>query len=142
MRKSYFGLSFKKTYLHLLTRCHCLKANEGQNIDSLLFTDKTASTPLLFRDFLTTQQRLRSLTDPTLTLQPTGYFSGRLTGSIAYKVSGLSLMAMPPREQTLCLKKIAGRLLINHQSNHPTLFSSSRYSLAQLGLKGDQNLIC
>lgn len=138
MRKSYFGLSNKKTYLHLSTRCHCLTANEGQDFDSLILTDQTFSTSLLFRHFSTTQQCLRSLTDPTLTLQPTGYLSGRLTGSIASKVSGLSLMAMPPREQTICLKKIAGRSFINH----PTLFSSSRYSLAQLGLKGDQNLIC
>jgi hypothetical protein len=64
--------------------------------------------------------------------------AGIKTGLNTAWVSGLSLMAMPPREQTKCLKKINERLLFNLF----VLFSSSRYSLASLGLKGDQNLIC
>jgi hypothetical protein len=59
---------------------------------------------------------------------------------VIVRVSGLSFstliskrVTMPPRE-----KKTAGRLFYYHSGR----FSSSRYSLASIGLKGDQNLIC
>ncbi len=134
MGKSSFGLGYKNTIFIHFTRYCCLTANEGQNVDSLIFTGKTSSTSFLSQLFPLTQQPLRSLTDPTLKLQLTGYLLAVTAGCNTAWVSGLSLMAMPPREQTLRLKKITTSLFINLFG----LFSSSRYSLALLGLKGDQ----
>lgn len=138
MGKSSFGLGYKNTIFTHSTRYCCLNANEGQNVDSLIFTGNTSSTSFLSRLFSLTQQHLRSLTDPTLKLKLTGYLTGLSAGLNIVRVSGLSLMAMPPREQTLSLKKVNERWFFNLF----ILFSSSRYSLALLGLKGDQNLIC
>lgn len=138
MGKSFFGLGYKNTLFTPFTRYCCLTDNEGQNFDSLIFTGKASSTSFLSRPFSLTQQHLRSLTDPTLKLKPTGYLLATSAGLNTVGVSGLSLMAMPPREQTLRLKKIYVRLFFMLR----IVFSSSRYSLALLGLKGDQNLIC
>jgi len=138
MGKSFLGLGYKNRLFTPSTRYCCLNANEGQNVDSLIFTGKTSSTSFLSRLFPLTQQHLRSLTDPTLKLKKTGYLLVISAGFNTAWVSGLSLMAMPPREQTLSLQKINTRLFFNLH----IVFSSSRYSLALLGLKGDQNLIC
>ncbi|WAT02235.1 hypothetical protein [Rouxiella chamberiensis] len=81
-----------------------------------------------FSLFIPSQQP-RSLTDLTHSLNQPDSVIGFFTGLLTVMVSGLSFMTMPPRE-----KKRAARLI----NNLSTLVSSLRYSLAQLGLKGDQ----
>ncbi|KAB7896954.1 hypothetical protein GA565_13700 [Rouxiella sp. S1S-2] len=129
MVKSMFGLGCKNNALSPTTRCPDLSADEGQNIDSLL------SIRVLFNliSVSKTSHRPRSLTDLTLSLNEPNSSIGFFTGLLTVMVSGLSFMTMPPRE-----KKWRSRLVINRLH----FISSSRYSLAQLGLKGDQNLIC
>jgi len=142
MVKSMFGLVIENNRLHSFTRCCRVKANEGKASDSSLFN--VLFSAFSYRSslkFSSTQQQLCSLTD-SLSLKTESTFNtsanstGSYSGKFIVRVSGLSLstiLTMPPRE-----KKTAERLLFNHSG----LFSSSRYSLASLGLKGDQNLIC
>jgi hypothetical protein len=129
MVKSRFGLGCKNKASTNTTCCPDLSADEGQAADSLLSTRYSSS----FFSFSTTAQLPCSLTDLKLSLNAAYFSCGFSTGLLTVKVSGLSLMAMPPREN-----KWSSRLFINLMS----LFSSSRYSSAHLGLKGDQNLIC
>jgi len=101
MRKSILGLGTKKIVLPFITRGHCLKAREGQDVDSLIFTANTSSTPFIFRFVSTThflsiaQQRLCSLTDLTLILKLTGSLFGSVLGSIPSMVSALPLFIGP-----------------------------------------------
>jgi|SRR5471030_2977321 len=95
MRKSILGLGTKKIILPLITRGHCLKAREGQDVDSLIFTANASSTPYIFSFLSTTLQHLRSLTDLTLNLKLTGSLFGSDPGSIPLMVSALPLFIGP-----------------------------------------------
>lgn len=125
MVKSMFGLGGKNNASTFSTRCPDLSAGEGQTSDSLLFNDASFKLCSLSK----TSQRPRSLTDLTLSLNEPNSSIGFFTGLLTVMVSGLSNTTMPPREN-----KWRTRLINNRHS----LFTSSRYSLAQLGLKGDQ----
>ena len=139
MVKSLFGLVRVNNRLHSFTRCCRVTANEGKASDSLLFRHAfSAYSYLSSLMFLSTQQQPCSLTDSSSPksgrLFHTGANSiGFNSGNFIVRVSGLSLLTMPLRE-----KKTARRLFLNQWDR----FSSSRYSLASIGLKGDQNLIC
>ncbi|WP_071988418.1 hypothetical protein [Serratia sp. M24T3] len=125
MVKSMFGLGCKNNASSFSTRCPDLSAGEGQTSDSLLSTDVSFK----FFSLSKTSQRPRSLTDLKLSLNEPNSSIGFFTGLLTVMVSGLSISTMPPREN-----KWRNRLF----DNPGTLFTSSRYSLAQLGLKGDQ----
>ena len=145
MAKSLFGLVRVNNRLHSFTRCCRVTANEGKASDSLLFRHAfSAYSYLSSLMFSSTQQQPCSLTDSSSPksgrLFHTGANSiGFNSGNFIVRVSGLSLLTfsslltMPLRE-----KKTARRLFLNQWDR----FSSSRYSLASIGLKGDQNLIC
>ncbi len=133
MVKSMFGLLIENNTLLSFTRC-CLNANGGKASDSLLFQDLLSGFSYRFSQKISsTQPQPCCLTDRLFVgendVNITGFYSGRF---IVW-VSGLSLLTMPPREQ-----KTTQRVSVNSFR----FFSSSRYSLAPLGLKGDQNLIC
>ncbi|PKE30910.1 hypothetical protein CWS43_09510 [Rahnella sp. AA] len=134
MVKSMFGLVIENNKLYSFTRCCRLKANEGKASDSpilsQIFSVFSCRFPLMFSS---TKQQPCSLTDSFTFVKTHAKRTGSYSGNSIVRVSGLSLLTMPPCEQ-----KTAKRLLRNHFG----LFSSSRYSLALLGLKGDQNLIC
>ena len=134
MVKSLFGLVIENNTSHSFTRCCCLKANEGKASYSPIFNKilsaLSCSFPMMFSS---TGQQPCSLTDPSHCVKTHAKSIGFSSGNFIVRVSGLSLLTMPPCEQ-----KTARRLFHNHFG----LFSSSRYSLALLGLKGDQNLIC
>lgn len=134
MVKSMFGLVIENNRLHSFTRCCRLKANEGKASDSPIFTQPFSVYSYRFLQmFSSTLQQPCSLTDLLITAKTHAKSIGYYSGNFIVWVSGLSLLTMPPCEQ-----KAAKRLLPNRFG----LFSSSRYSLALLGLKGDQNLIC
>ena len=144
MVKSLFGLVNENNRLHTFTRCCRLNANEGKASDTLLFTTSFSVYSYLFTKTSPSTQQLCSLTDSSSPksgrLFHTGANSiGFNSGNFIVRVSGLSLLTfsslltMPLRE-----KKTARRLFLNQWDR----FSSSRYSLASIGLKGDQNLIC
>lgn len=142
MVKSMFGLVMENNTLYSFTRCCRVNAHEGKASDSVLFRTPLSACPSLFLlNFSSTLHQPCSLTDPSSLksgrrLNTQAKSIGFYPDNVIVRVSGLSLlikMTMPPRE-----KKIASRFL----NNQPGQFSSSRYSLASLGLKGDQNLIC
>lgn len=137
MIKSMFGLVNENNMLHCLTRCYRLNANEGKATVSPILTSSFAVYSCRFlQQSSSTQPQPCSLNDPSIVDKNDVNITGFYSGYLILWVSGLSLLttlAMPPREQ-----KTTRRLL----SNRFGLFSSSRYSLALLGLKGDQNLIC
>ncbi|MFU2317641.1 hypothetical protein [Rahnella sp. PCH160] len=142
MVKSMFGLLIENNMLHPLTRCCRVKANEGKASDSPLLTQIFSAYSYRFLLKLSsTLQQPCSLTDSFIPFKKTAKRNGFYSGNFTVRVSGLSLstglfstdMTMPPCEQ-----KAAKRLSLNRFG----LFSSSRYSMAVLGLKGDQNLIC
>jgi len=137
MAKSMFGLLIENNTLLSFTRCCRLNANEGQASDSLIFQPLlSAFSCRLLQKISSTQPQPCSLTDPVNVYQNDVNITGFYSGIFIVWVSGLSLLTlltMPPREQ-----KTTKRLSVNPFG----FFSSSRYSLAPLGLKGDQNLIC
>ena len=137
MVKSLFGLLTENNMLHAFTRCRRLNANEDKASDSLLYPLLLSAFPCRFlQHFSSTQPLPSSLTDPLTVDENDVNIIGFYSGNFIIWVSGLSLLtilAMPPREQ-----KTAKKLPVNLFG----FFSSSRYSLASLGLKGDQNLIC
>lgn len=137
MVKSMFGLVNENNMLHCLTRCCRLNANEGKTTVSPILTSSFSVYSCRFlQQSSSTPPQPCSLNDPSIVDKNDVNITGFYPGYLILWVSGLSLLttlAMPPREQ-----KTTRRLL----SNRFGLFSSSRYSLALLGLKGDQNLIC
>ncbi|MBV6817241.1 hypothetical protein KWG64_04705 [Rahnella sp. PD12R] len=148
MVKSMFGLLIENNMLHPLTRCCRVKANEGKASDSPILTKTLSVYSYRFLEKLSsTHHQPCSLTDSFIPFKTTAKRIGFYSGNFTVRVSGLSLsrillslrvllsvdMTMPPCEQ-----KAAKRLSLNRFG----LFSSSRYSMAVLGLKGDQNLIC
>jgi hypothetical protein len=120
-----YGRGYINNASSFSNRCPDLSAGEGQTSDSLLSTDVSTALFLL----ITTSLRPRSLTDPTFSLNEPNTLFGFFTGLLTVMVSGLSLTTKPPREN-----KLSNGL----QHNLGCLFTSSRYSLAPLGLQGDQ----
>ena len=145
MVKSLFGLVNENNRLHTFTRCCRINANEGKASDTLLFTTSFSVYSYLFTKTSPSTQQPCSLTDSSSPksgrlLNTSAKCTGFNSGNFIVRGSGLSFstliserVTMPPRE-----KKTAGRLFYYHSGR----FSSSRYSLASIGLKGDQNLIC
>jgi len=144
MVKSLFGLVNENNRLHTFTRCCRINANEGKASDTLLFTTSFSVYSYLFTKTSPSTQQPCSLTDSSSPksgrlLNTSAKCTGFNSGNFIVRVSGLSLLTfsslltMPLRE-----KKTARRLFLNQWDR----FSSSRYSLASIGLKGDQNLIC
>ncbi|MFO6297931.1 hypothetical protein [Rahnella selenatireducens] len=154
MVKSMFGLLIENNMLHPLTRCCRVKANEGKISDSPILTQIfSAYSYRILEKLSSTHHQPCSLTDSFIPFKTISKRIGFYSGNFTVRVSGLSLpgillltkavfslrvffsadMTMPPCEQ-----KAANRLSLNRLG----LFSSSRYSMAVLGLKGDQNLIC
>lgn len=137
MVKSMFGLVIENNMFYSFTRCCRLNANEGKGTDSPILTPSFSVYSYRFlQKTSSTQLQPCSLTDPSSVDRNDVNITGFYPGYFILWFSGLSLLTtltMPPREQ-----KTTRRLL----SSPRGLFSSSRYSLALLGLKGDQNLIC
>lgn len=134
MVKSRFGLGFENKDSLSITRCFSSKTNEDKASDPHFSTNSSYYSRITAPINLSLKlQQSRPLTDPISSLQYSGILTRKCSSISSFQISHLLLMVMPSCEQ-----KIYSRA--SHLSVYP--FSSSRYSLAQLGLKGDQNLIC